>query len=46
MCLCFSAKDAEAEEGAAQAELHDLCVVSETEGLDGFLHGDGRWAAH
>lgn len=46
MCLYLSAKDTEAEEGAPQAEQHDFCAGSEAEGLDAFLHWDGRRAAH
>ncbi len=38
-------EDTDAKEGALQAELYDLCAGSETEGLDGFLHWDGRRAA-
>ena len=42
----FSAEDTGAEGSAVQAELHDLCAGCETEGVDGFLHWDGRRAAH
>ena len=46
VCFGSSAEDTEAEEGALQAELHDLCAGCETEDLVSFLHWDGRWAAH